>query len=147
MDSLDMFWRDNPKLAARPNKKPSTYTIAFQPLAASAVQTQNSINVAGDFVCLRITGVQTTSGTNVAYITLPLILQLVITAINLNFNNVKTEWSTSGISVSPQAANIPVDLPYPFFLPNATTVTAILDNPAPTAANVWISFIGIQVNP
>lgn len=70
-----------------------------------------------------------------------------ITAINLNFNNAKTEWSTSGIGVSPQAGNEQPHLPYPFFLPNATTISAILDNPTATAANVWINFIGVQVNP
>lgn len=146
MDALAMFWADHPELAARKNKVPATYTIAYQPLAASAVGASAMFQAAADFVVTTILGTQTTTVTNAAYIATPLIIQIVLGSRNMNFNATKTEWSTAGLANNPAINAGFADLPYPLYVPFGMQITTLVDNPLAVAANVWITFVGIQCN-
>lgn len=146
MIDLTQFWIDTRDKYQGCYKEYGTYAFTWQPLAASAVQQGADINIGtdADFVVTNAFGSQTTSVTNAAYITTPLILGLIYSGRgNRTVTNVKTEWTT----ITGTAANPRIYWPYPIVIPMATQFSAQLDNPLAVAANVWLTFGGIKIFP
>lgn len=143
--SLELYLMANPDHAKLAKSfLPITYTITYSPLAVSVQNSPAQITTNGGFLCTRISATQTAVG-NATYILTPLLVSFTITAKNYNYTAQQTEWGTSGIQINPSNATNDSDLPWPLFIPNASVIQTAVTNPLAVASNVWLSFIGIQL--
>lgn len=144
MIDLVQFYRDYPELDGR-YKEYAILGTSYLPLAANAVQVQQDLTTGmdADFIVTNIYATQTTAATNAAYITTPVIINVVYTTASRNVTNIKLEWST----VAGTQGNPRIFWPYPIVIPRASQISVQCDNPQAVAANVWIAFHGIKVFP
>lgn len=116
----------------------ASYTLEWLPMAASAARARASFTVASDvdFVALYVTGVALVVGAATVIAAPGIMLNLLVADRQIFDKDVY--WNT----IASGTAAAPFPLPFPLWLPKATTLTGVVSDLLATAANVRLTFHG-----
>lgn len=123
----------------------NAYSIEWLPLAASAAQQKASVTIDSsvDFVATEVSGEVTDTATPPVHNATPMAtLQIQVADRKLFDKDVMWTNFVGNIAAAP---GVHV-LPFPLFLPRATTVTGFLTNLTPTAGNYRLTFHGFIIH-
>lgn len=123
----------------------NAYSLEWVPLAASASQAKATVTIDSsvDFVALYASGVVTDTATPPVLIASPMAMLSLQVADRKLFDK-DVHWMNFVGAVASSSSFFP--LPFPLFLPKATTVTGFLTNLTATAANYRLTLHGYIIH-
>jgi len=123
------------------SKDYNAYSIEWLPLVASASQQKSSVTIDSsvDFVAISVSGTVTDTATPPVLNTTPQAMLSLQVADRKLFDK-DVHWMNFVGNIG--GASGPFPLPFPLFLPRATTVTGFLTNLTATAANYRLTIHG-----